>query len=59
MQERELSHKLDSLFAKGLYGIALNIAEADQARLNPGPISSPAAIAQLQMDVSAASTDSV
>ena len=32
-QERELAHKLDSLFAKGLYSVALNVAEADQVWL--------------------------
>ena len=31
-QERELAHKLDSLFAKGLYNVALNVAQADQVR---------------------------
>ena len=34
MQERELVHKLDSLFAKGLYSVALNVAEADQVQLH-------------------------
>ena len=29
-QERDLAHKLDTLFAKGLFGVALNVAEADQ-----------------------------
>jgi len=36
-QERDLAHKLDSLFAKGLYSVALNVAEADQVRLRSVP----------------------
>ncbi len=36
-QERELAHKLDSLFAKGLYSVALNVAEADHVRVFNAP----------------------
>ena len=32
LQERDLSHKLESLFAKNLFGVALNIAESELVR---------------------------